>query len=228
ELGYSPHAYMSQRTSSPSSRQERMPRLARRRPFGRVRAERHRGPRPECGRLRQDRGMADGAERAEAGGHVFHERAYRLLVEVRLRKAIGNAAEIPEPAAGLRQRDADMPASPLALLSRQSHHGAERHQIAGGMVEHLRRQFLRALDAGGETLGMVETGRGLHQRIEAARPTDRHGHKPTASRKRCRAKFWPPLPARSRALPSPAADSLARRYRPWRAARTSAPCPLRS
>src|ERR1700738_187768 len=36
------------------------------------------------------------------------------------------------------------------------------------MIEHLRRQFLRPVDAGGLPLGMIEAGRGLHQRVEAA------------------------------------------------------------
>ena len=61
-----------------------------------------------------------------------------------------------------------MPATALARLARLRHHRAERHQVAGGVIEHLRRQFLRPVDAGGLPFGMVETGRGLHQRIETA------------------------------------------------------------
>src|SRR5438876_11470861 len=61
-----------------------------------------------------------------------------------------------------------MPASALARLAGLRHHRAECHQIAGGVVEHLRRQFLWSIDAGGLAFGMIETGCGLHQRVEAA------------------------------------------------------------
>ena len=35
------------------------------------------------------------------------------------------------------------------------------------MIEHLRRQLLRPVDLGRLAFGMVEAGRGLHQRVEA-------------------------------------------------------------
>src|SRR3979409_895041 len=38
------------------------------------------------------------------------------------------------------------------------------------MSEHLTRQCLRTFEAGGLPLGMIETGGGLHQRIETAPP----------------------------------------------------------
>ena len=41
-----------------------------------------------------------------------------------------------------------MPAAAFARLASLSHHRAERHQVAGGVIEHLRRQFLGAFDAG--------------------------------------------------------------------------------
>src|ERR1700743_1717214 len=61
-----------------------------------------------------------------------------------------------------------MPAAAFARLTRPRHHRAERHQVAGGMIERLRRQFLRTVDPGHLSFGMVETGCGLHQRVEAA------------------------------------------------------------
>ena len=63
---------------------------------------------------------------------------------------------------------AHMPAAALARAAQQRGHRAEGHQIAGRMIEHLRRQRLRAVDAGGLRFGGVEAARGLHQRIEAA------------------------------------------------------------
>ena len=89
-------------------------------------------------------------------------------VQIFDRKTVADPAEIPKPPPGLRQRDLDVPASAFTRLARFGHHGAERHEIAGGVVEHLRGQFLRSIDAGGLSLGMVESGRGLHQRVEAA------------------------------------------------------------
>src|ERR1700684_2610968 len=116
--------------------------------------------------------MADRLQRPEAGWHLFDERPDRLPLQVLGLETIGDAAKIPDPPPGLRQRHADMPTAAFARLARFRHHGAERHQIAGGVIENLRRQFLWAIDAGGHSLGMVEACRRLHQRVEtaAARP----------------------------------------------------------
>ena len=43
------------------------------------------------------------------------------------------------------------------------------------MIEHLRRQLLRSLNACRLPFGMVEAGRGLHQRVEAAALRPRTG-----------------------------------------------------
>ena len=43
------------------------------------------------------------------------------------------------------------------------------------VIEHLRRQFLRPVDAGGLSFGVIEAGRGLHQRVEAAALGPRSG-----------------------------------------------------
>ena len=103
-----------------------------------------------------------------------------------------------------------MPAAALARLPRFGHHRAERHQVAARVVERLRRQFLRPFDASGCALGVVEAGRGLHQRVETAPPRPWAGM--AIGRQRdiddTGSKFSPPLPARSRALRSPGAITL--------------------
>jgi len=113
--------------------------------------------------------MADGAEPAKTGSRLFHQRTDGLTLQVFGLETIGHAAEIPNPSSGLRQRHPDMPAAAFARLARLRHHGAERHQIAGGVIEYLRRQFLRSIDSGRLRFGMVEAGRGLHQRVKPRR-----------------------------------------------------------
>src|SRR5579863_8596662 len=112
--------------------------------------------------------MADRPQRTKARLHFFGKWLDRLSLQILGRKTIGQTAEIPDPSPGLRQRDADMPAPALARLAGLGHHGAERHQITGDVIEDLRRQFLRAVDAGGPPFGVVEAGCGLHQRVETA------------------------------------------------------------
>src|SRR6185437_3035828 len=90
-----------------------------------------------------------------------------IALQVTGLETIGNTAEIPDPAPGLHQRYADMPTAAVAGLTCLRHDRAERHQVTGGMIENLRRQFLRAIDAGSLSLGMVEAGCRLHQRVEA-------------------------------------------------------------
>ena len=92
----------------------------------------------------------------------------RLALQVPGLETIGNAAEIPDPAPGLRQRHADVPTAAFARLARLRHHRAKRHQVAGDMIENLRGQFLRAVDPGRLSLRMVEARCGLHQRVKAA------------------------------------------------------------
>src|SRR5947199_5690285 len=104
--------------------------------------------------------MADGPQWTEARGQLLQKGADGVGLQILGLEAIGDAAEIPKPSPGLRQRYADMPATALARLARLRHHRAERHQVAGGAIEHLRRQLLRPVDAGGLPFGMVETGRG--------------------------------------------------------------------
>src|SRR2546430_3432515 len=138
-------------------------------------AERHRRPGPERRGFRQDRRRLDRAQRAEAGREFFHQRFYAVALQILGFKSVDDPAEIPQPSSGLRQRHPDLPASALARLARLRHHGAERHEVAGGVIEHLRRQFLRPLDAGGLAFGVIETGRGLHQRVKSAALRPRPG-----------------------------------------------------
>ena len=63
---------------------------------------------------------------------------------------------IPHGIAG--EVDGDVPAAAFAGLPRLGHHGARCHEVAGGVIEHLRRQFLRPVDAGGLAFGVVEAG----------------------------------------------------------------------
>src|SRR5690606_36384461 len=79
-----------------------------------------------------------------------------------------DAAETVDPATGLRQRHAHVPATPLLCATRQRHHRAERRQIAGRMVERLCWQRLGAVDAGGLTALPGNAADGLHQAVEPA------------------------------------------------------------
>src|SRR6202043_1912781 len=101
--------------------------------------------------------------------------AERLALQILGLETVGQAAEIPQPSSGLRQRDSDVPAAAFARLARLRHHGAERHQIAGGVIEHLRRQFLRALDTRSLSFGVIKSGGGLHERMETAAVGPRPG-----------------------------------------------------
>src|SRR5260370_13716930 len=106
--------------------------------------------------------MADRQQGTESRGRLFDKWSDGVGFQILGLEAIGDAAEIPQPSPGLRQRYADMPAAALARLARPRHHRAERHQIAGGVIEHLRRPFLRPTDAGSLPFGMVESGLALH------------------------------------------------------------------
>src|SRR5258708_28330338 len=105
--------------------------------------------------------MAHGPQWAKTRGDFFHKGADRIALQVLGLEPVGDAAEVPQPSPGLRQRDADMPAAAFARLARFCHHRAERHQIAGGMIEHLRGQFLWPIDTCRLSLSMIESVRGL-------------------------------------------------------------------
>src|SRR6202034_4810246 len=99
--------------------------------------------------------MTDRPQRTEAGWGFLEKALHRSALQFLGLETVGDAAEVPQPAPGLRQRHADMPAAALARLTRPRHHRAERHQVAAGVIEHLRRQFLRPVDAGGLALGVI-------------------------------------------------------------------------
>src|SRR3984893_19299200 len=99
--------------------------------------------------------MADRPQPPESRRHLLDEGPHGIPLQIRGLQSSRDAAEVPQPASGLRQRYAYMPASAFARLARLCYHRAERHQIAGGMIEHLRRQFLWPVDAGGLAFGMV-------------------------------------------------------------------------
>src|SRR5882672_12202200 len=81
------------------------------RPFIRMTAERHCRTRPECRCFRQRGRMTDGPQRAEAGRDFFDERLHRFALQILGLESIGDAAEIPQPLSGPRQRHPDMPAA---------------------------------------------------------------------------------------------------------------------
>ena len=79
-----------------------------------------------------------------------------------------DASERTQPVAGLGERDADVPASALVRAAGERRHRGKGHEIAGAVIERLRRQRLRRFGAGGLRLGDIEAVDVLHQRIEAA------------------------------------------------------------
>ena len=126
-----------------------------------------------------------------------------------------DAPERAQPVAGLRERDAHVPASALLRAAGERRHRGKRHQEAGAVIERLRRQRLRRVGAGGLRLGDIEAVGILHQRIEAAprRPTARRGHRRRARHRRCRGGCAPPPAGRSRGRQWRRAGSPARRCR---------------
>ena len=111
--------------------------------------------------------MPDRPQCTKAGRDFLDIRHHRLPRKITGTWSVVDPAEIPQPPPGLRQRHLNVPTAAFARLACPRHHGAERHEVAGGMVEHLRRQFLRTIHTGGSSFGVIEAGRGLHQRIEA-------------------------------------------------------------
>src|SRR6478736_27198 len=83
-------------------------------------------------------------------------------------EAILDPAEMAEPVPGLRQRAAHMPAPAFDDAPLQCRHRAERHQIAGGVVEFLAGQRLWLFFTGGFSLRDVEAIGVLNERVEAS------------------------------------------------------------
>src|SRR5262249_26773855 len=74
-----------------------------------------------------------------------------------------------EPAPGLRERDPHEPAAALARAPGERHHRAERHQIAGQVIDRRHRVELRARLLAGEELALTvcDAADRLHDRVEA-------------------------------------------------------------
>ncbi len=69
-----------------------------------------------------------------------------------------------------------MPAAALIDAANERCDGAERHEIAGGVIERLAGQGLKASFSSGFSLGKgIQTGGGLHQAVEAAAAGPRPG-----------------------------------------------------
>src|SRR5262249_19094446 len=83
-----------------------------------------------------------------------------------------HAAELAKPVAGLRERDSNVPATSLRSTARECRHGRERHEVAGGVVEHLCRERSRLARTASLRFRGIEAPRRLDQRVEpaAARP----------------------------------------------------------
>ena len=107
-------------------------------------------------------------------GHAF-DRPFRYLgfgelgrdvLELRL----GHFAAADQPAPGLCQRDAHQPAAAFGRSALQRYERAERHQIAGQIIDRRHRIELRAgLFAGEElTLASSDAADVLHDRVETA------------------------------------------------------------
>jgi len=86
------------------------------------------------------------------------------------RRAFGHLAQIDDPFANLRERDAHQPTAAFAGAPRQRHHGAERHQIAGAIIDGRYGVELRSWRLGGHDLCLARryAAHGLHHRIEPA------------------------------------------------------------
>ena len=116
----------------------------------------------------QLRRVPDKGEAAEAGTGLVQEIADVVELRVGTAEPVLDPAEIADPMAGLGERNAHVPAAAFADAPGKRRHSPERHEIAGGMVEHLHGQRVRLVAAGRLRLGMIEAARGLHQGIEAA------------------------------------------------------------
>ena len=141
-----------------------------------------------------------------------------------------------QPAPGLRQRDPHQPAPAFLRAPGQRHHRAERHQVAGQVVDRRDRIELRTRRRAGEQLALAagDAADRLHHGVEAAargprpdvaegaqRDVDDAGPRAApAPRARGRARRGCPAgsPARTRRPRGPA-RAASRRLRVWRRSR---------
>ena len=79
-----------------------------------------------------------------------------------------DASEPANPVARLRERGPHMPAPTSLGAARKGRHCGKRHQVAGGVIERLRRQRFRLARASGLHFGVIEAASRLHQGIKAA------------------------------------------------------------
>lgn len=73
--------------------------------------------------------MSDGPEGPETGRHIVHQIGNGVCLQVSSRKAIVDTAERPQPARGLRERDADVPTSSLAQLRHSQSSGSQDFEL---------------------------------------------------------------------------------------------------
>ena len=87
-----------------------------------------------------------------------------------LQLGLGHLAPVDQPAPGLGQRDPHQPASALAGPAGERDHRAERHQVAGQVVDRRDRVELRARLLAGEQLALAagDAADRLDHRVEAA------------------------------------------------------------
>src|SRR5437764_11493967 len=132
-----------------------------------MRSERNASARPMRRRLRHLGRMPYGGEKTKAGGRFVQTVAHIAKAGIAAMHAI-DAAELAQPMAGLRERNSDLPRTAPLGATLERRHDRECQQIAGGMVERLRRQGARLGRTERVGLGKIQSACRLHERIEAA------------------------------------------------------------
>ena len=78
-----------------------------------------------------------------------------------------NTTQATQPVAGLRQGNSHMPATANLLLTRNSRGHCKGHQMPGGKVQYLHRQWTRHVFFSSLHFSVVKTHGGLNQRIKS-------------------------------------------------------------
>src|SRR5438552_16484875 len=84
------------------------------------------------------------------------------------RQAMLDSTDLAQPFSRLRERNAHMPTAALSTAASERSNGSEGHQVTRSVIKCLRRQRSRLICPGSLRFSVVESARGLHERIEAA------------------------------------------------------------
>src|SRR5262245_18677716 len=144
-----------------------------RRPHRRVVPERYGRSRParrRFGEAQHRREMMQPTDRGIARHRPAVQLRWREFLWHVLQLGLRYLAASDEPAPGLGERHPHKPAAALARAARERHHRAERHQIAGEVVDRRYRIELRPRRGTGEQLALAagDTADRLYHRVEAA------------------------------------------------------------